>query len=269
VVTSKYADFLPLYGLESIFQRNGLEISRATQSVWCGDVADLLRPLYDLLVRRVLQSRVICTDDTVMPMLWPEKAKQARMWVYIGDEHNPYNVFDFSVRGEAVREMREGLSQPGDRIRLQTSSNCGDQESPWETSGAKGAARPRQVRTGKTNVSEPLKKCRENISDVETGEMKLPWEQRRRWLFAADVTSGIEAAPDRFGLRHGTSEPVVPMQREKSKRTTRKDQSTDAGHRGGTTRSSEEGRAMRLERRGRVIQLSSNRSTAQAGGTHA
>jgi len=97
VVTSKFSDFLPLYRLENIFQRNGLEISRATQSVWCGDVADLLRPLYDLMVSRVLTSHVICTDDTVMPMLWPEKTKQARMWVYVGDEHNPYNVFDFTL----------------------------------------------------------------------------------------------------------------------------------------------------------------------------
>ena len=107
VVTSKYADYLPLYRLEGIFERNGLEISRATQSVWCGDVADLVRPLYDLMVRRILQSHVICTDDTVMPMLSPRnpgapglrpgKTKPARLWVYIGDEHNPYNVFDFTL----------------------------------------------------------------------------------------------------------------------------------------------------------------------------
>src|SRR6202042_2794494 len=44
-----------------------------------------------------LSSHVICTDDTVMPMLWPEKTKQTRMWVYVGDEHNPYNVFDFTL----------------------------------------------------------------------------------------------------------------------------------------------------------------------------
>src|SRR5277367_3808824 len=31
-----------------------------------------------------------------MPMLWPGKTKQARMWVYVGDQHNPYNVFDFT-----------------------------------------------------------------------------------------------------------------------------------------------------------------------------
>jgi hypothetical protein len=83
--------------LQNIFQRNGFEIDRATQSVWCGDVADLLRPLYDLMVKRVLASHVICTDDTVMPMLAPEKTRQARMWVYVGDEHNPCNVFDFTL----------------------------------------------------------------------------------------------------------------------------------------------------------------------------
>jgi hypothetical protein len=32
-----------------------------------------------------------------MPMLAPEKTKQARMWVYIGDEQHPYNIFDFTL----------------------------------------------------------------------------------------------------------------------------------------------------------------------------
>jgi transposase len=36
IVTSKFSDYLPLYRLEDIFQRQGFEISRATQSVWCG-----------------------------------------------------------------------------------------------------------------------------------------------------------------------------------------------------------------------------------------
>jgi len=97
VVTSKFSDYLPLYRLQNIFERNGFEIDRATQSVWCGDVADMVKPLYNLMVQHVLQSRIICTDDTVMPMLAPGKAKQARMWVYIGDDHHPYNVFDFTL----------------------------------------------------------------------------------------------------------------------------------------------------------------------------
>lgn len=97
VATSKYADFLPLYRLEGIFARNGLEIDRGTMCLWMGDVADLVRPVYRRMIERVLKSHVIATDDTVMPMLQPGKAKQARMWVYVGDESNPYNIFDFTL----------------------------------------------------------------------------------------------------------------------------------------------------------------------------
>src|SRR3989454_7514930 len=52
IVTSKFADYLPLYRLEDIFERQGFEISRATQSVWCGDVADLVEPLYRRMTGR-------------------------------------------------------------------------------------------------------------------------------------------------------------------------------------------------------------------------
>jgi transposase len=97
VVASKFSDYLPLYRLQNIFERNGFEINRATQSVWCGDVADTLRSLYGLMIQRVLQSHVIGTDDTVMPMLAPEKTRQARMWVYVGDAANPYNIFQFTI----------------------------------------------------------------------------------------------------------------------------------------------------------------------------
>ena len=99
VVTSKFSDYLPLYRLETIFERNGFEIDRATMSLWCRDVAEITRPLHDLMVRRLLASHLICTDDTIMPMQAPGngKARQGRMWVYVGDEHNPYNIFDFTL----------------------------------------------------------------------------------------------------------------------------------------------------------------------------
>jgi transposase len=38
IVTSKFAEYLPLYRLEDAFARQGFEISRATQSVWCGRI---------------------------------------------------------------------------------------------------------------------------------------------------------------------------------------------------------------------------------------
>src|SRR5260370_23017709 len=83
IVISKFADCLPLYRLEDIFERQGFEISRATQSVWCGDVADVVEPLYGRMAERVRQSHVVATDDTVFPMLGPGQTQSARMWVYV------------------------------------------------------------------------------------------------------------------------------------------------------------------------------------------
>jgi transposase len=97
IVTSKFADYLPLYRLEDIFARQGFEISRATQSVWCGDVGDLAAPLYELMADEVRASHVVATDDTIMPMLRTGHCAKARMWVYVGDESHPYNVFDFTL----------------------------------------------------------------------------------------------------------------------------------------------------------------------------
>jgi transposase len=113
VITSKFADYLPLYRLENIFARNGLQIDRVTQCIWCRDVANLIRPLYDRMAQRLLASHVICTDDTVMPMLAPGKTKQARMWIYLGDAANPYNVFDFtqSRSRDGPAKFLEGYKQ--------------------------------------------------------------------------------------------------------------------------------------------------------------
>ena len=66
-------------------------------SVWAGDVADLVKPLYQVMIDRVLASHVIGTDDTIMPMLAPEKTRPARMWIYLGDDDHPYNLFDFTL----------------------------------------------------------------------------------------------------------------------------------------------------------------------------
>src|SRR5260370_39494667 len=49
------------------------------------------------MAERGRQSHVVATDDTSLPMLSVGKAQSARMWVYVGDEANPYNVFDFTL----------------------------------------------------------------------------------------------------------------------------------------------------------------------------
>jgi hypothetical protein len=98
IITSKYGDYLPLYRLERIFGRHGLELPRSTTCDWMAACAHLLRPLYDLMVSRVLASKVIHTDDTVLPVQdkTRDRTRQGRIWVYLGDRAHPYTVFDYT-----------------------------------------------------------------------------------------------------------------------------------------------------------------------------
>lgn len=97
IATAKFADFLPLYRLEAIFERMGFAIDRASQCVWMRDIAELVLPLQQLMIQQVLAGHIIATDDTVLPMQAPGKAKKARIWIYRGDDDHPYNVFDFTI----------------------------------------------------------------------------------------------------------------------------------------------------------------------------
>ena len=98
-ITSKYSDHLPLYRLEDIFARHGMELSRSTMCAWMRQSADLLRPLYELMVSRVLASKIIWTDDTPVPVLdrTLPKTRQGRFWVYAGDARHPYSVYDYTA----------------------------------------------------------------------------------------------------------------------------------------------------------------------------
>jgi transposase len=98
VGVSKFGDHLPLYRLETILSRLGVEIARSTMCDWLAAGGDLLRPLVDLLGRRLLLSHVIHTDDTTVPLraLLGEKHVQSRLWTYIGDRHYPYTVFAYT-----------------------------------------------------------------------------------------------------------------------------------------------------------------------------
>ncbi len=97
ITVSKFDMYLPLYRLENHFDRQGFRIARSTQSIWCRDVADLVEPVYRRMIARILESHLIATDDTHMPMQAKDKAIRAYMWVYIGDEDHPYNIYDFSM----------------------------------------------------------------------------------------------------------------------------------------------------------------------------
>ena len=98
VLTSKYADHLPLNRLEGIFARHGVELTRSTLCDWVAAGARLLRPVVDVMKQGVLASRKIHTDDTPVPVLDKsrEVTRTGRLWVYLGDADHEGVVFDYT-----------------------------------------------------------------------------------------------------------------------------------------------------------------------------
>lgn len=98
VCVSKYDDHLPLYRQQEIFARQGVHLARQTLCDWVAASADLLSPLVLLMRKQVLRSKKIHTDDVPVPVQDETRnhTREARLWVYLGDERAPYIVFEYS-----------------------------------------------------------------------------------------------------------------------------------------------------------------------------
>lgn len=94
VVVSKYQDHLPLYRLERIFARQGIDLARTTLCGWVADVATALTPIGDQLRREVLATDYLQTDDTSVTVLDDSTGSyKGRLWTYL-DPHGRQVVFD-------------------------------------------------------------------------------------------------------------------------------------------------------------------------------
>jgi transposase len=88
VLVSKYCDHLPLYRQAQIYEREGVDLDRATMADWVGKAAGLLRPLVDAIAAHVMAADKLHADDTPVPVLDPGRGrtKTGRLWVYLRDD---------------------------------------------------------------------------------------------------------------------------------------------------------------------------------------
>ena len=119
VIVSKYGDHLPLYRQERIFARHGVELSRQTTCDWMAVSAELLAPICKAMLKRVLESRVIQTDDTPVRVQDPTTGAMStgRLWTYLGDWAHRFIVYDYTPDRSAdgperiLQEFRSGYLQ--------------------------------------------------------------------------------------------------------------------------------------------------------------
>ncbi len=116
VAVSKYADALPLYRQEKIFERIGVDISRSTMAGWMVMVAQGSKPVIDLLYSGLHSGPLINVDETPVQVLnEPGRANTTKsyMWVFRGGPPDkPVVLFKYSETrsGEVPRDVLAGYS---------------------------------------------------------------------------------------------------------------------------------------------------------------
>jgi len=111
IVTSKYADHLPLYRIEGMFAREGWTLARSTLCDWIGATDFLLRPIVDALKRSVRASEVVQVDDTSVKMQknWRRGGiRRCHLWSYVGDRGDVVYDFTLTRAGRGPVEFLDG-----------------------------------------------------------------------------------------------------------------------------------------------------------------
>lgn len=112
LITSKFADHLPLYRQQQIYRRFGLEIPRSTMCGWVSYTASALSPIVEAMKSSVMASRKIHTDDTPITVLDPAAkpvgSRKGYMWVYIGDQDDVVFEYTSSRKRDGPETFLEG-----------------------------------------------------------------------------------------------------------------------------------------------------------------
>ena len=113
IFVQKFIDHLPFYRQRQIFKRNyDWDLLSSTINDWFISSCTLLKPLYNLLVKKLLENHYLQADESPIKVLETEKKgsiHQGYMWVY----QSP-------LKGIVVFQYRKGRSANGPKEMLAT-----------------------------------------------------------------------------------------------------------------------------------------------------
>ncbi len=115
IVTSKYVDALPLYRQAKIFQRIGVDLSRATMASWVIKMGELVLPLLRIMLEAIRSGDYAQMDETPFQVL-KEKGKLATTSSYLwalrgGSQKQPLLYYEYApTRGaEVAKQLLDGF----------------------------------------------------------------------------------------------------------------------------------------------------------------
>jgi len=86
ILTSKFADHLPLNRQSEAFAREGIDLDTSTLADWVGACTATLDPLIALVRAHVLAAERLHGDDTTVPVLAKNRTVTGRLWTYVRDD---------------------------------------------------------------------------------------------------------------------------------------------------------------------------------------
>ncbi|MGH9827720.1 MAG: IS66 family transposase, partial [Blastocatellia bacterium] len=118
IATDKFWLHLPLYRQEQVFDALGIPVNRSSMCRWLKEIASLLNPIVQRMRQLILESRVVQSDATKLPVIKKGlgRTHQGVVWVYRGDADHPYAFYDYSdtehsVYPEKILEGYTGILQ--------------------------------------------------------------------------------------------------------------------------------------------------------------
>ena len=109
----KFADHQPAYRISAHLRRLGIDLAHGVMSEWLVQSAELLGPVHQQIMRQVLTSGHLFTDDTILPMQNhdPERRStlKSRIWCYATHHRRgaPLVAYEFSLtRSQQVPLLR-------------------------------------------------------------------------------------------------------------------------------------------------------------------
>jgi transposase len=116
LITSKYADGLPLYRLEKMLKRLGHEVGRTSMAHWIIRLEEVFKPLINLMREVQNGSRYLQADETRIQVLKEDgKSAQSDKWMWVirgGPPDQPSVLFEYdpSRAGRVPVRLLEGFT---------------------------------------------------------------------------------------------------------------------------------------------------------------
>lgn len=97
IIVEKFANHMPLNRIAEQMERDGVGISRKLLSQWVIRCGMALKPLYDLMAEKILESGNVFIDETPVKLQAKEKCDTAYVWVLAGGQeaNPPYRIYNF------------------------------------------------------------------------------------------------------------------------------------------------------------------------------